>query len=82
LLLDRLPIAWTCPSGEKKAEAKRDEKGWQVEELSYGSFYRSMSLPFSPDDGAVEAHLDKGAENGLDVTAKPCSTRSSRKNSF
>jgi len=31
-----------------------------VEERSYGSFYRSMSLPFKPDDGAVEAHFDKG----------------------
>jgi HSP20 family protein len=47
-------------SGEKKAESKRDEKDWHVEERSYGSFYRSMSLPFEPEDGAVEAHFDKG----------------------
>jgi HSP20 family protein len=47
-------------SGEKKQETKRDEKDWHVEERSYGSFYRSMSLPFRPDDGAVEAHFDKG----------------------
>jgi HSP20 family protein len=25
-----------------------------------GSFYRSISLPFRPEEGAVEAHLDKG----------------------
>ena len=31
-----------------------------AEERSYGSFYRSMSLPFEPEEGAVEAHLDKG----------------------
>ncbi len=42
-------------SGEKKLESKRDEKDWHVEERSYGSFYRSMSLSFTPTDGAVEA---------------------------
>ena len=47
-------------SGEKKAESTRDEKEWHVEERTYGSFYRSMSLPFKPEDGAVEAHFDKG----------------------
>ena len=54
-------------SGEKKEEAKRDEKDWHIEERSYGSFYRSMSLPFSPGDNAIEAHLDKGV---LHVTVK------------
>jgi HSP20 family protein len=34
-------------SGEKKEDTKKDEKDWHVEERSYGSFYRSMSLPFS-----------------------------------
>jgi len=47
-------------SGEKKEESKKEEKDWHVEERRYGSFYRSMSLPFKPEDGAVEAHLDKG----------------------
>jgi len=47
-------------SGEKKHEEKRDEKDWHVEERSFGSFYRSMTLPFSPADGAISAHLDKG----------------------
>ena len=47
-------------SGEKKAESTKEEKEWHVEERSYGSFYRSMSLPFEPEDGAVEAHFDKG----------------------
>jgi HSP20 family protein len=47
-------------SGEKKEGTRKDEKDWHVEERSYGSFYRSMSLPFRPKDGTVEAHLDKG----------------------
>ena len=47
-------------SGEKKAESTKDEKNWHVEERSYGSFYRSMLLPFEPEEGAVEAHYDKG----------------------
>ena len=47
-------------SGEKKAESTREEKDWHVEERSFGSFYRSMLLPFEPEDGAVEAHFDKG----------------------
>src|ERR1700675_2954168 len=47
-------------SGEKKAESTKEEKDWHVEERSYGSFYRSMFLPFEPEDGAVEAHFDKG----------------------
>jgi HSP20 family protein len=45
---------------EKKKEFKRDEKDWHVEECSYGSIYWSMLLPFSLDDKAIDAHLDKG----------------------
>jgi HSP20 family protein len=47
-------------SGEKKEESTKEEKDWHVEERSFGSLYRSMSLPFEPEDGAVEAHFDKG----------------------
>jgi HSP20 family protein len=47
-------------SGEKKENTKKEEKNWRVEERRYGSFYRSMFLPFKPEDGAVEAHLEKG----------------------
>ena len=39
-------------SGEKKAESTKEEKDWHVQERTYGSFYRSMSLPFEPEDGA------------------------------
>jgi HSP20 family protein len=54
-------------AGEKKQESKKEGKDWHVEERSYGSFYRSMSLPFTPEDGAIDAHLDKGV---LHVTVK------------
>ena len=47
-------------SGEKKEESTKEEKDWHVEERSFGSFYQSMSLPFEPEDGAVDAHFDKG----------------------
>jgi HSP20 family protein len=47
-------------SGEKKAESTKEEKDWHIEERSYGSFYRSMFLPFEPVEGAVDAHFDKG----------------------
>jgi HSP20 family protein len=47
-------------SGEKKHEEKREEKDWHIEERSFGSFYRSMTLPFSPAEGSISAHLDKG----------------------
>lgn len=64
-------------SGEKKEESKKDEKDWHVEERSYGSFYRSMALPFTPADRDVEAHLDKGV---LHVTVKkPTEAQSSAK---
>jgi HSP20 family protein len=48
--------------GEKRTE--RDEtdkhKNWQVIERSYGSFSRSIPLPFMPDPAKVEAKFDKG----------------------
>src|SRR6266498_1190970 len=48
--------------GEKKTE--RDEqdkdKNWYVVERSYGSFSRTIPLPFDPDLAKVEAKFDKG----------------------
>jgi len=48
--------------GEKKSE--RDEqdpkKNWHVIERSYGSFSRSIALPFEPASDRVEAKFDKG----------------------
>jgi len=48
--------------GDKKSQ--RDEqdkdKNWHVIERSYGSFSRTISLPFDPDPAKVEAKFDKG----------------------
>ncbi|HVY59685.1 MAG TPA: Hsp20/alpha crystallin family protein [Xanthobacteraceae bacterium] len=48
--------------GEKKVERdeKDKEKNWRVVERSYGSFSRSIALPYEPDPGKVEAKFDKG----------------------
>jgi HSP20 family protein len=48
--------------GEKRTE--RDEqdkdKNWYVVERGYGSFSRTIPLPFDPDPAKVEAKFDKG----------------------
>jgi len=47
---------------EKKSERDETdkEKNWHVVERSYGSFSRTISLPFDPDPAKVEAKFDKG----------------------
>jgi HSP20 family protein len=48
--------------GEKKTE--RDERGkdknWHLVERSYGSFSRTIRLPYEPESKNVEAKFDKG----------------------
>lgn len=46
--------------GEKKTERDEKDKNWHVVERSYGSFSRSIGLPYVPDAGKVEAKFDKG----------------------
>ncbi len=48
--------------GEKKAERDEadEEKSWRVVERSYGSFSRTIALPYDPDAGKVEATFEKG----------------------
>ncbi|MFC7478508.1 Hsp20/alpha crystallin family protein [Dankookia sp. GCM10030260] len=46
--------------GEKKAERTTEERGLHVQERSYGSFQRSLRLPFAPEPGSVSASFDKG----------------------
>ena len=48
--------------GEKKAERdeKDKDKNWHAVERSYGSFSRTISLPFDPDSAKVEAKFEKG----------------------
>ncbi len=47
-------------SGEKREERKSDDKNFHVMECSYGSFHRSIGLPFEPSGDAVDAQFDNG----------------------
>lgn len=64
--------------GDKKAEQETRESGRHVVERSYGSFTRSIRLPFEVESDKAKASFDKGV---LTVTLpKPESARkSSRK---
>jgi HSP20 family protein len=48
--------------GEKKTERNESDpaKNWHVVERSYGSFSRSIALPFDPDPAKTEAKFEKG----------------------
>ena len=48
--------------GEKRTERNESNAGknWHVIERSYGSFSRSIALPFDPDPNKTEAKFDKG----------------------
>jgi HSP20 family protein len=46
--------------GEKKAEKEEKNKDFQLVERSYGSFSRSLNLPFSPDPSKAKAEFKKG----------------------
>lgn len=47
-------------SGERKSEAKTEEKGVVRSEFSYGSFRRVMGLPSRIENGKVEAEYKDG----------------------
>ena len=58
-------MTWTCFEGdvltirgEKRNE--RQDKQAHVVERSYGSFQRSVQLPFAPDPEQVEANFEHG----------------------
>jgi len=46
--------------GEKKGEREERQKNYYVSERSYGSFERSIRLPFNADPGKISAKFDKG----------------------
>jgi HSP20 family protein len=46
--------------GEKKVEEERKDDSYHMVERSYGSFARSLRLPFSVDQDKVEARFEKG----------------------
>lgn len=47
-------------SGEKKKETEKSEGDYHVYERSFGSFYRSIMLPFTPTEDLIHANLNKG----------------------
>ena len=47
-------------SGERKAEENRAGSGFYVRERRYGSFRRSMTLPESVDEDAINARFQDG----------------------
>jgi len=46
--------------GEKKAEHEEKNKNYYVSERSYGSFSRSIQLPFDAEPNRISAKFDKG----------------------
>jgi HSP20 family protein len=46
--------------GEKKAEKEEKKKDYHLVERSYGSFARSIGLPFEADSDKVKASFSKG----------------------
>ena len=46
--------------GEKKAETKTDDENYHVVERSYGSFQRSLRVPFDADADKIEAKFENG----------------------
>ena len=46
--------------GQRNAEKESEEKGYRRVERSYGSFARSIGLPFEADPGQVKATFAKG----------------------
>jgi HSP20 family protein len=46
--------------GEKKAEKEEKKKDYHMVERSYGSFSRSLTLPFAADPGKAKASFKNG----------------------
>lgn len=46
--------------GEKKVERDEKKANWHLSERSYGSFSRTIALPYEPEAAKVEAKFDKG----------------------
>ena len=62
--------------GEKKAETERKEEGYHLAERRYGSFSRSLQLPYEVEADKVQASFSNGV---LTVTMpKPAEQQSKR----
>jgi len=47
-------------SGEKKAETTDESETYYIMERSYGSFTRSIQLPYAPDEKKISASFKDG----------------------
>ncbi|OJW50252.1 MAG: hypothetical protein BGO67_02690 [Alphaproteobacteria bacterium 41-28] len=47
-------------SGEKKSESTKDDQTYHITERRYGSFSRSLKLPYNPEQGDVKASFKDG----------------------
>lgn len=63
-------------NGEKKTESEVKEKDYYRSERAYGSFFRTIPLPFAADPSSVVANYDDGV---LEVTiSKPKEAKSAK----
>ena len=46
--------------GEKKAETEKEDENYHVVERSYGSFQRSLNVPFDASADEISAKFEKG----------------------
>lgn len=46
--------------GERKSEREEKKDAYHIAERSFGRFERALRLPDGIDEGAIEAHFDKG----------------------
>jgi HSP20 family protein len=59
--------------GEKRQQKEEKKKDYRMVERNYGSFYRSIPLPYPVESDKAEAYYDKGV---LEITLpKPGTTR-------
>ena len=61
--------------GERHDETEEKRKNYFISERSYGSFFRSIALPFDAEPGDISAHFDKGV---LKVIVKKPATVSAK----
>lgn len=61
-------------SGEKKSAETKDGETYHITERSYGSFSRSLKLPYEPDEKTISASFKNGILN-LTIP-RPKSTKS------
>jgi HSP20 family protein len=46
--------------GERRSEDEQKKRNYYISERSYGSFFRSIALPFDVEPENITAHFDRG----------------------